>query len=185
MNCKNRFRINIWLFLIITLAGCTDNDIPQKENNDIPPKEEPTPPKEDTEESLFDILNLDYSGLEEVKALYKAGDNDAAMQKLLTYYQNRTEILNPNLSATLNETEQGYADYATNEYRFYVNDNYLEDKTRKIPYSLQNNDKTINWEFAPKGADNEYQKQLHRHNWIPLQGKAYQNSHDEKYMLSW
>ena len=41
MNCKNRFRINIWLFLIITLAGCTDNDIPQKENNDIPPKEEP------------------------------------------------------------------------------------------------------------------------------------------------
>ena len=51
MNCKNRFRINIWLFLIITLAGCTDNDIPQKENNDIPPKEEPTPPKEDTEES--------------------------------------------------------------------------------------------------------------------------------------
>ena len=107
MNCKNRFRINIWLFLIITLAGCTDNDIPQKENNDIPPKEEPTPPKEDTEESLFDILNLDYSGLEEVKVLYKAGDNDAAMQKLLAYYQNRTEILNPNLSATLNETEQG------------------------------------------------------------------------------
>lgn len=185
MNCKNRFRINIWLFLIITLAGCTDNDIPQKENNDIPPKEEPTPPKEDTEESLFDILNLDYSGLEEVKVLYKAGDNDAAMQKLLAYYQNRTEILNPNLSATLNETEQGYADYAINEYRFYVNDNYLEDKTRKIPYSLQNNDKTINWEFAPKGADNEYQKQLHRHNWMPLQGKAYQNLHDEKYVLSW
>ena len=185
MNCKNRFRINIWLFLIITFAGCTDNDIPQKENNDIPPKEEPTPPKEDAEESLFDILNLDYSGLEEVKALCKAGDNDAAMQKLLAYYQNRTEILNPNLSATLNETEQGYADYAINEYRFYVNDNYLEDKTRKIPYSLQNNDKTINWEFAPKGADNEYQKQLHRHNWMPLQGKAYQNSHDEKYILSW
>lgn len=80
---QNRFRINIWLFLIITLAGCTDNDIPQKENNDIPPKEEPTPPKEDTEESLFDILNLDYSGLEEVKALYKAGDNDVAMQNCL------------------------------------------------------------------------------------------------------
>ena len=81
MNCKNRFRINIWLFLIITFAGCTDNDIPQKENNDIPPKEEPTPPKEDAEESLFDILNLDYSGLEEVKALYKAGDNEAGKRQ--------------------------------------------------------------------------------------------------------
>ena len=29
------------------------------------------------------------------------------------------------------------------------------------------------------------QKQLHRHNWMPLQGKSYQESHDEKYMLSW
>ena len=155
MNFKNGFRINILLVFVFTIVGCTDNDIPQKENNDIPSKEEPTPPKENTEEYLFEILNLDYPGLEEVKSLYETGDSDAALKKLLTYYKNRTEIINPNLSTTLNETEQGYADYAINEYRFYVNDNYLEDKTRKIPYSLQNNDKTINWEFAPKGADNE------------------------------
>ncbi len=57
MNCKNRFRINIWLFLIITLAGCTDNDIPQKENNDIPPKEEPTPPKR-TPKNLYLIFSI-------------------------------------------------------------------------------------------------------------------------------
>lgn len=88
MNFKNRFRINILLVLIITLVGCTDNDIPQKENNDIPPKEDPTPPKEDTEKYLFEILNLDYSGLEEVKALYEAGDSDSALKKLLTYYKN-------------------------------------------------------------------------------------------------
>ena len=107
------------------------------------------------------------------------------MQKLLTYYRSRTDIENPNLTATLNDTEQGYADYAIDEYRFYVNDNYLEDKDRKIPYSLKSNDQTINWQFAPEGADNEYQKQLHRHNWIPMQGKAYQKSKNEKYMLSW
>ena len=60
----------------------------------------------------------------------------------------------------------------------------MEDKILKKPYSLQNSDKTINWKFTPKGADNEYQKQLHRHNWMPLQGKSYQESHDEKYMVA-
>ncbi len=35
-----------------------------------------------------------------------------------TYYRSRTAIENPNLTATLNDTEQGYADYAIDEYRF-------------------------------------------------------------------
>ena len=184
MNFSNKLGIHILLFLIATFIACTDNDI-QENNNNLPPKDEPTPPQEEAEEHLFDILNLDYPGLEEIKSLYKSGENDAAMQKLLTYYRSRTDIENPNLTATLNDTEQGYADYAIDEYRFYVNDNYLEDKDRKIPYSLKSNDQTINWQFAPEGADNEYQKQLHRHNWIPMQGKAYQKSKNEKYMLSW
>ena len=184
MSFSNKLGIHILLFLIATFIACTDNDI-QENNNNLPPKDEPTPPQEEAEEHLFDILNLDYPGLEEIKSLYKSGENDAAMQKLLTYYRSRTAIENPNLTATLNDTEQGYADYAIDEYRFYVNDNYLEDKDRKIPYSLKSNDQTINWQFAPEGADNEYQKQLHRHNWIPMQGKAYQKSKNEKYMLSY
>ena len=179
MSFSNKLGIHILLFLIATFIACTDNDI-QENNNNLPPKDEPTPPQEEDEEHLFDILNLDYPGLEEIKSLYKSGENDAAMQKLLTYYRSRTDIENPNLTATLNDTEQGYADYAIDEYRFYVNDNYLEDKDRKIPYSLKSNDQTINWQFAPEGADNEYQKQLHRHNWIPMQGKAYQKSKNEK-----
>ena len=178
MSFSNKLGIHILLFLIATFIACTDNDI-QENNNNLPPKDEPTPPQEEVEEHLFDILNLDYPGLEEIKSLYKSGENDAAMQKLLTYYRSRTAIENPNLTATLNDTEQGYADYAIDEYRFYVNDNYLEDKDRKIPYSLKSNDQTINWQFAPEGADNEYQKQLHRHNWIPMQGKAYQKSKAE------
>ena len=184
MSFGNKLGIHILLFLITTFIACTDNDI-QENNNNLPPKDEPTPPQEEAEKHLFDILNLDYPGLEEIKSLYKRDENDAAMQKLLTYYRSRTAIENPNLTATLNDTEQGYADYAIDEYRFYVNDNYLEDKDRKIPYSLKSNGQMINWQFAPEGADNEYQKQLHRHNWIPMQGKAYQKSKNEKYMLSW
>ncbi len=117
MSFSNKLGIHILLFLIATFIACTDNDI-QENNNNLPPKDEPTPPQEEAEEHLFDILNLDYPGLEEIKSLYKSGENDAAMQKLLTYYRSRTAIENPNLTATLNDTEQGYADYAIDEYRF-------------------------------------------------------------------
>lgn len=191
MNLKSSLHISIFLFFITLFFGCTDKEIPVKEEKPPVEKEEdedkPTPPEEDIEENhLFDIFNLNYPGLSTVKSLHDAGNNDAALKELLTYYQNRENIKNPNVtSEPLNSAEQGYADYAMDEYRFYVNDNYLENKELKKPYSLQSGNQTINWEFTPKGADNEYQKQLHRHNWMPLQGKAYQQSHDEKYMLSW
>ena len=185
MNLKNSFYLCMLLSLTIIFTGCTDKDTLIKDIEDIPSEDEPTPPEDDTKADLFEILNLDYPGLEEVKSLHEAKKDNAAMEKLLTYYRNRTGITNPNLSSTLSEAEQGYADYAMNGYRFYVNDNYLEDKNKKIPYSLQNKDNTINWGFTPTGADNEYQKQLHRHNWMPMQGKAYQNSHNEEYILSW
>lgn len=186
---KRHFYICAFLSSII-MFGCTDNDIPIKDKEEEKPpvedEEKPAlPSDEDTEVTLFNILNLDYPGLGTVKSLHEAGDDNTALKELLAYYINRENIKNPNVtSASPSEVERGYADYAIDEYRFYVNDNYLEDKNLKKPYSLQNSDKTINWEFAPKGADNEYQKQLHRHNWMPLQGKTYQDFHDEKYMLS-
>lgn len=172
------------------LIGCADNDMPIKDKEEKPPitdeENPPLPPNENTEVALFNILNLNYPGLATVKALHEAGDDTTALKELLAYYRNRKNIKNPNVTSDPpSDVERGYADYAIDEYRFYVNDNYLEDKILKKPYSLQNSDKTINWKFTPKGADNEYQKQLHRHNWMPLQGKSYQESHDEKYMLSW
>lgn len=185
MNYIISFYISTILFFTIAMTGCTDNNPPIKDIENIPSNDIPTPPKENTEDNLFYILNLNYHGLEEIKSLHEAGDDEAAMNKLLTYYRNRTQVTNPNLSSTLSQAEQGYADYAIKEFRFYVNDNYLEDKNKKIPYSLQNDDYTINWEFSPVGADNEYQKQLHRHNWMPLQGRAYQFTQNEEYILSW
>ena len=188
---KSNFYIYAFLSSIIMLIGCTDNDMPIKDKEEEKPpitdEENPSlPPNENTEVALFNILNLNYPGLGTVKSLHEAGDDTTALKELLAYYRNRKNIKNPNVTSDPpSDVERGYADYAIDEYRFYVNENYLEDKILKKPYSLQNSDKTINWKFTPKGADNEYQKQLHRHNWMPLQGKSYQESHDEKYMLSW
>ena len=188
---KSHFYIYAFLSSIIMLIGCTDNDMPIKDREEEKPpitdEENPSlPPNENTEVALFNILNLNYPGLGIVKSLHEAGDDTTALKELLAYYRNRKNIKNPNVTSDPpSDVERGYADYAIDEYRFYVNENYLEDKILKKPYSLQNSDKTINWKFTPKGADNEYQKQLHRHNWMPLQGKSYQESHDEKYMLSW
>ena len=55
MSFSNKLGIHILLFLIATFIACTDNDI-QENNNNLPPKDEPTPPQEEAEEHLFDII---------------------------------------------------------------------------------------------------------------------------------
>lgn len=182
------------IFFICALAlgvfsGCTDDD--ELYQNSGGATEESTPlPDEKIDLKLFEALNLDYPGLEQVKTWYESGKYYSATKALLEYYKGRIGISNPNVSLlhpSLTEDEEKWAKDATekNKYRFYVNNNYFENKEKKQPYSLMNEDKSINWEFNPEGADDEYQKQLHRHNWMPLQGKAYLVSSDETYMNEW
>ena len=123
-----------------------------------------------------------------MKAWYETGNYYSAAKALLDYYKGRIGITNPNVSLmnpTITEDEQLFADFAMDKYRFYVNKNYFQNAEKKQPWSLQSEDKTINWQFKPEGADAEYQKQLHRHYWMPYQGKAYLKSNDEKYISSW
>ena len=61
---KRHFYICAFLSSII-MFGCTDNDIPIKDKEEEKPpvedEEKPAlPPDEDTEVTLFNILNLDY-----------------------------------------------------------------------------------------------------------------------------
>lgn len=182
---KNIFFICV--FSLIAFTGCTDDDELYKNSGDNS-TEESTRPNEDIDQNLFESLNLDYPGLEQVKAWYETGNYYSAAKALLDYYKGRIGITNPNVSLmnpTITEDEQLFADYAMDKYRFYVNKNYFQNEAKKQPWSLQNEDKTINWQFKPEGADAEYQKQLHRHYWMPYQGKAYLVSKDEKYISSW
>ena len=130
-----------------------------------------------SKKEVFDLLNLNYPGLEQVK---KACENQAweqAAQFLLEYYRNRSTVVNPELDLnhlSITGREQQWADDALNHV-FYVHDGYQP---------AFNYGKDINWEYWPV-EDKELRWQLHRHKWFVPMGKAYRLSGDEKYAKEW
>ena len=126
---------------------------------------------------VFDLLNLDYPGLEKVKASCEKEAWEDAAEGLLEYYRNRTTIKHPDIDLnhlTISETEQKWADDAL-EHTFFVHKGYQPS---------YNYGKDINWEYWPV-QDNELRWQLHRHKWFTPMGKAYRISGDEKYAKEW
>lgn len=129
---KNIFFVTC-VFTAITFTGCVDDDddllsgeissgveiLPENKPNDV------------VEPKLFDIINLDYPGLEKVKSFYEAGEHYYATHALLEYYRTRTNVTNPGLSlvnVTITDADQAKADYALEDYRFHVN-NFLKTLT--------------------------------------------------------
>ena len=49
-------------------------------------------------EKIFSLLNLNYPGLEQVKALYQAQKQEEAAQALLSYYRERKNIHHPDIN---------------------------------------------------------------------------------------
>ena len=47
---------------------------------------------------VFSLLNLDYPGLEKVKALHQEGKNADAAKALLDYYRARTNVKTPDIN---------------------------------------------------------------------------------------
>lgn len=129
---------------------------------------------------VFELINLDYPGLERVKEAYEAGNIYAAGAALLDYYRLRTDVTNPNVNSfpSIVENDRTKADNATlsGEYRFYVNGNY---------YSFLK-DGGIDWEANPENLDDqEYDYQRYRFQWMESQAKVYAATGDEKYAQAW
>ena len=125
----------------------------------------------------FELLNLDYPGLEKVKTACSQQKWDEAAQELLNYYRSRTTITHPDIdlkNLTISKEEQKWADDAL-EHTFFVHKGYQPS---------YNYGKDINWEYWPV-KDNELRWQLHRHKWFTPMGKAYRVSGDEKYAKEW
>lgn len=125
----------------------------------------------------FSLLNLDYPGLEKVKALHEQGKEKEAATALLDYYRARSNVKNPDLDLkkiTISKQEQKWADDGM-EHTFFVHKGYQPS---------YNYGKDINWEYWPV-KDNELRWQLHRHKWFTPMGKAYRVSGDEKYATEW
>ena len=74
----------------------------------------------------FDLLNLDYPGLEKVKAACAQQQWDKAAQALLDYYRQRTGIGHPDINLKnikISKEEQKWADDAL-EHTFFVHKGY-------------------------------------------------------------
>lgn len=125
----------------------------------------------------FDLINLDYPGLEKVKAACQEERWNDAAAALLDYYRHRDGVKQPELdlkNLKISETEQKWADDAL-EHTFFVHKGYQPS---------YNYGKDINWQYWPV-QDNELRWQLHRHKWFTPMGKAYRLSGDEKYAREW
>ena len=106
----------ICLCALFAFTGCADDDddlltggnvdidlLPDSKPNDV------------VNTNVFDIINLNYPGLEKVKEFYETGEYYYAANALLEYYRTRTNVTNPNLSlinVTISEADQAKADYA-------------------------------------------------------------------------
>ncbi len=127
---------------------------------------------------VFDLLNLDHPGLEKVKALHSAGDQQAAAAELLNYFKARKGVVTRDIKdvtkVKINKEEQKWADEAL-EHTFFVHKGYQPSF---------NYGEDINWKFWPV-KDNELRWQLHRHKWFTPMGRAYRVSGDEKYAAEW
>lgn len=134
-------------------------------------------PAQQLRKEAFDLINLDYPGLEKVKAACDAQQWDEAAQALLDYYRTRTGIVHPDIdlkNIKISKEEQKWADDAL-EHTFFVHKGYQPS---------YNYGKDINWQYWPV-QDNELRWQLHRHKWFTPMGKAYRLTGDEKYAREW
>ncbi len=127
---------------------------------------------------VFDLLNLDRPGLENVKALHFEGKEKEAADALLEYYKNRKGVRTPEIrdvkKVKINDEQKKWADDAL-VHTFFVHTGYQPS---------YNYGEDINWRYWPV-EDNELRWQLHRHKWFTPMGKAYRVSGDEKYAEEW
>jgi len=130
----------------------------------------------------FDVINLNYTGLEKVNQLYNSKKYDEAARELLNYYKNRKNIKNPDFNVGDETRFRGKDIGKANQEKA---DNALLHlfKPQK-GYGFFDYGKDINWDYWPV-KDNEVRWQLHRLTWWLPMGMAYRSSADEKYAMEW
>ncbi|KIO53428.1 heparin-sulfate lyase HepC [Flavobacterium hibernum] len=130
----------------------------------------------------FNTINLNYSGLENVKSLYNSGKFDEAARELLTYYRNRKNIKNPDFNIGDEARFRGKDIGKANQEK--ADNALLHQFKPQKGYGFFDYGKDINWDYWPV-KDNEVRWQLHRVTWWQPMGMAYRSSGDEKYAKEW
>lgn len=141
---------------------------------------------------IFDVLNLDAPGLENVKSLHASGELYQAAQALREYWRTGRSVVNPDVDLTntsYTAVDKNRADQALKEsgYRFYVK-NYAEKGNDTDPdaqyYSFADSYGGINWGFSLSG-ETQFNIQKHRHQWVLPQAKVYWKTKNEIYVRSY
>ncbi len=164
---------------------------------------------------LFDVINLDYPGLEKVKQAYESrlayeqdettGDSSGyylAAAYLLEYYRNLTEDRYPQIAAdlvnaTYTDNEKTIADRAL-EGHFYVRnftypigeDTYTDFVDFEMTTDEETGEVSINWDKAMPAdftgsSEQEWNSQKHRHQWMISEALVYRATEDEDYIENW
>ena len=127
---------------------------------------------------VFDLIDLDRSGMENVKTLHQNGQDAEAAAALLDYYRGRKGIVTATIrdlsKVKISSEEKKWADEGL-EHTFFVHYGYQPS---------YNYGEDINWKFWPV-KDMELRWQLHRHKWWVPMGQAYKVTKDEKYAVEW
>lgn len=130
----------------------------------------------------FDMIDLNYKGLEKVKALVASEKYDQAAAALLRYYRNRTTV--QHLDFNIGDQKK-YAGKKVNDNTMELANNILLHKFKPHKgYPAYDYGKEINWQYRPV-QDQLLTTFLHRTAfWEPL-GIAYGSTGDEKYAKEW
>lgn len=181
-SCSLDFRKNTRNILSIDMSSAEEDMLPSEKealNALVNPR-------------VFDVLNLDAHGLQDVKGYYEAGELYKAAVALKEYWRTGRTVVNPDVDLTntsYSAVEKNRADQALKEsgYRFYVK-NYAEvgDDTDANAqyYSFADSYGGINWGFSLAG-ETQFNIQKHRHQWVLPQAKVYWGTKNEIYVRSY
>lgn len=121
--------------------------------------------------AFFDLVNLDYPGLEAVKASVQSGDYGQAKEQIVQYYKTRTK-------------PGWYCDEPPEGGLYPSLDSTTADDVLARRFTISSKtaqyERKIDWAVVPYG-DREYTWLLNRHTYFLELGRAYLRTGDEKY----
>lgn len=116
---------------------------------------------------VFDLIDLTYPGLEDVRVRIENGDRAGAGDALLAYYRGRTSPSFPEFPLT--------------------DDRAVADAMARNVFTLRNSTRdfgdSVDWAWVDE--DKEWQYSLNRMDWLPVFAGAYRATSDERYVHAW
>lgn len=193
-------KLHLCLIAAMALTACTEDDETLKGSGVIEGTIMPTEkPNDVITEGIFEKLNLDYPGLEKVKAYHEAGQDYYACYELLQYYRNRSNVINPSIdliNTSYSAAEKAMADQAL-LHQFYVRgfsadlgadkkQGTSDDTFYKFEKKDENGQTVIDWDLQVEGVTSaEFKYQRHRWQWMEPQAKTYRVTKNEDYIKNW